>query len=260
MAWDSHDHLWVSNAFDGRYTLFDSTGAFLDVVPRPIHGLARLRHDLLFLAPDMLLDEAGEAGGAVFLSVDTLGVVIDTLTRIRRPERPHVPPVPSFDHSASRYLDDLVWTVAPDATIWMSRVGRLRLVQLSLDGDTLRVVETHHRNEAPDPSVQTHVAHEYAKMGVDVSDFGVIQPLVQAIHVLDDGHVLVQIAETPGEASELFDVFDPRGRYLGEMRLGFRITPVGLPGMRGDTLVAVAIGDMDVPFLVRAVFQRGEGR
>ncbi len=36
MAWDRLDRLWVADPFRSRYTGFDSTGAFVQTVPRPI--------------------------------------------------------------------------------------------------------------------------------------------------------------------------------------------------------------------------------
>lgn len=257
MAWDPAYRLWVANGFSGRYTVFDSAGEFLKTVPRPIHVLARNQHDLHFLDAGTLLDEGFDRGAALLLEVDTTGTVLDTVVRMPFPDRPRVFLPHGFDRNLVLYLNSQVWTVAPDMTVWVAHTGQLRLVHLDLNGDTLAVVETRHRDSSLDSENRNRVIREFAKLGVDESEYEPVRPVVQAIHVLDGGTVLVQIVEEVGQPSSLFDVFDPEGRYLGELRLGFRMTQLGLPATRGDTIVAVGIGAMDVPFVVRVVLERG---
>jgi hypothetical protein len=55
-----------------------------------------------------------------------------------------------------------------------------------------------------------------------------------------------------------FDVCEPDGRYLGMVRApeGFATNP--RPVMRGDTVWAVVRGELDVPYIVRLLVERGE--
>jgi hypothetical protein len=83
-----------------------------------------------------------------------------------------------------------------------------------------------------------------------------VPALVQAIRVLGDGHLLVQIAEEFDAPGHNFDVFDPEGLFLGTLRTDLMIEPGAGIDFRGDTLVAVTVGTLDVPYVVRAVIQR----
>ena len=40
---------------------------------------------------------------------------------------------------------------------------------------------------------------------------------------MDDGHILVGIIKRVGEDPRTFDVFDPKGLFLGSIDLGFRL-------------------------------------
>jgi len=83
-----------------------------------------------------------------------------------------------------------------------------------------------------------------------------VRPVAQTIHVSHDGHVLAQIADEHDRPGRELDVFDPSGRYLGSMPLGFRMSTWGIPAIAGDTIVAVAIGELDVPYVLRLTIQR----
>ena len=73
---------------------------------------------------------------------------------------------------------------------------------------------------------------------------------------MDDGHLLVQVTEVVGESSPVFDVFDPHGRYLGEIDLGFAPTPFGLSTSRGDLFLSPMLGQLDVPYAVLVRLER----
>lgn len=86
------------------------------------------------------------------------------------------------------------------------------------------------------------------------------RPVVQALHVPEDGHLLVQIEDVAGsEASGVLDVFDPVGRFLGSMELGFCLTRAGIPAIFGDTIVGVHVGSLDMPVPVRGTILRKPG-
>jgi hypothetical protein len=257
MAWDPAGQLWVANAFNGRYTVFDTSGNVVKTVPRPVHGQARFQAQLIFRSSSELLDEAvGPAGKVFLLKVDTLGSVVDTLLTIAQPDRPLFRIPPGFDRTAVQYLPLLVWRIAPDGTVWMAESGQLRLIQTTITGDTIRIVETRHRERSLDGALREHLEREFRKVDVDLGRYRLVWPLVQSINVLDDGTVLVQIADEPGVPGHLLDVFDRDGRYLGPLDLGFRMTLRGAAATAGDTLLAVALGESDVPYVVRMTIER----
>lgn len=77
--------------------------------------------------------------------------------------------------------------------------------------------------------------------------------------MIDGGYLLVQLVDTPGAPSSRFDVYDPEGRYLGELDLGFPAERLGSLGSRGDLVVAPMLGDADVPYVVLVELIRPEG-
>ncbi len=257
MGWDGLQRLWVAEGFNGRYTVFDSTGTLIKTVPRQMRSAARWQHRLVFDGFGGSFVDEGAAGEAVtLLRVDTTGSVVDTFPQLRKPARPSFFLPSGFDREVLQYLPNLVWTVAPDATIWFAESGELRLFQRTLEGDTIRIVETQHRKASLDSRTERVIEREFSKAGLDESDYSVVRPLVQTIHVLDDGHILVQIIEEVGQDGRVFDVFDPDGRFLGSMPMGFRMTGRGIPALVGDTVLAVALGRFEVPYVVRATIRR----
>jgi len=263
MGWDPLHRLWIANGFNLRYTVFDSTGTFLKTMPRPIRGMKRPQFPLVFDSSGSLLDEGLGIGLVRLIRVDTAGARVDTLPPIRYPDRPWGGAIipPDFDRSVLRYLPELRWVVARDHTVWVAETGELRLVQRTWEGDTIRIVETRHRDPSLDDGTRQRIDRELKKIGWDGSEVPLAHPIVHGIHIMDDGHILVQIVEEVGHrGSGLVDVFDPQGRFLGSMRLGFKMTNRGMPALFGDTLVGIHVGEHDVPYLVRAVIERPEGR
>jgi hypothetical protein len=124
-----------------------------------------------------------------------------------------------------------------------------------MSGDTLRIVETSHRKAELSGSTRRMVDRELSKLGSNL-EYDLVHPIVESLDVLTDGHVLVRIVEEVGAGSDLFDVFDPEGRYLGPLRFGFELPRRSMSAFAGDTIITVAIGEYDVPYVVRAHIRR----
>ncbi|MDE2793665.1 MAG: 6-bladed beta-propeller [Gemmatimonadota bacterium] len=267
MTWDGADRLWVGAGQGGRYHVFDSTGVFQKSVARPVHAAASLQHPLFWENAGSVVEEAAGEGVVLYLRTDTLGHLIDTAAVIRRLERPpalqDLLPLPtwkSFRLVEGHYVPRLRWSRAPDGMIWSAASGELRLAQTTPNGDTLRIIETSHRSAEFDAADRAVIAEGLAEAGISRDDVELVRPLVGAIHVMDDGHILVGIIERVGEASSIFDVFDPEGFFLGTVDLGFSLPDRGVPSFVGDTIIAVTPGDLDLPYLVRATIKRPRER
>jgi len=79
--------------------------------------------------------------------------------------------------------------------------------------------------------------------------------------VLDDaGNLWVQLVAEADEEGRLFDVFDPEGRYLGEVLLPFPVEFFPAPIIRDGYMYAVMEDELEVPFLVRGRIERPAGR
>ncbi len=264
LAWDGSDRLWVAEGMSGRYHVFDSTGTYQKSVPRPVHYLARLQHPLVWDPAGAIVDEGVSDDAVVlYLRVDTLGQLVDTAAAIPMLANPPalrdvrtMPTWESFSLVRAHYVPRRWWSLAPDGTVWSAVSGHLRLVQTTRSGDTLRIVETSHRPAELDAGDRAVIAEGLAEAGISRGDIELVRPVFDAIHVMDDGHILVGIIEEVGEDPGTFDVFDPVGIFLGTLDLGFVIPDRNIPALVGDTIIAVTPGDLDLPYLVRATIKR----
>ena len=263
LAWDGRDRLWVAD-WRGVYHLFDSTGTFQKTVPRRVSAFRHLMHPLMWEAGGTLVEEAADDDRAVlYLRFDTLGHLVDTMAVIPTPEPSrsvgNVRLRPSWESArfvVRHYERHLRWSLAPDGTIWSSETGRLRLVQTTPDGDTLRIAETSHRPAEFDEADRAVIAEGLQEAGISGSDVELVRPVVGGIHVMDDGHILVEIIERVGEDPSTIDVFEPNGYFLGSVDLGFTLSDRNIVALVGDTIIAVTAGALDVPYLVRATIKR----
>lgn len=264
MGWDDSGQLWVPNAFDGRYTVFDSLGNLIKTTSS--YGRRGVRGLLYHLHVDSLglVDQFATASGVQLVRRDTAGNAMDTLMLIRYPraDEPSGEPLLSFMTSDTtslalrRFLPQLKWVVAHDGSVWHARSDSLRLIHRSPDGDTLKVVQATHRRAAFSDAEGRMVEH--ARTDLD-RKMEFAPQLIQAIYPLDDGHVMVQIPDEMNQPGTEMDVFDPEGIFLGSVRWPFPPHPRSLSALRGDTIYAVTIDSLDVPYVVRAIISRPEG-
>lgn len=263
LAWDGQGRLWVADSYVGRYALFDSAGAWLGSVPRPVRSVARLQHALVLESGGSLVDESAQGGGVRFVRVDGTGTVTDSLAFLPQPRTSllerlfTLPEQDAFKHVVRYYRPKLRWSLAPEGTVWMARSGELTLIQLDLaTGDTLRVVHTAHRRPPLTDEDEEAIRRGLAEVGVERAELELVRPVVQSVHVLEDGFVLVQVVDEVGVEASTFDVFDPSGDYLGSVDAGFGTSELGIPALVGDTIVAVARGADDAPWVVKAAIRR----
>lgn len=258
MGVDSRGRVWVSQPFQYRYTVFDSSGAFLRTVPRPRAptSLPRLPTGLVFLGDGTFIDETASGDTVIFVRRDTMGTMLETHPLLVRPGYPRFFISPVLDpesrallHEAMAFLPGVVWAIAPDGTVWYSEQGRLVLHHLSLAGDTLATVTGPHRAR----EISARISKAFRAVGAHPGDFRLAFPEVQAIRVGDDGRVMVQIAAEANEDGRVFDVFSPDGAYLGHVDVHLRIPARGFPALFGDTIVGVGLDERAAPYLVRGV-------
>lgn len=265
MAWDGSDRLWVAD-FAGRYHVFDPRGALQKTVRRVARAVRRMQQPLVWEPAGTLVEEVAGDEAVLYLRVDTLGQLRDTVAVLPTPDlsggfsyRRLPPDLETARQVHARYTPRHVWSLAPDGTIWSARTGQLRLVRTGRSGDTIRIVETSHRRAEFDQVDRSTIAEGLREAGISRGDVELVRPVVQRIDVMDDGHILVGIIEQVGEISSTFDVFDPEGFFLGTIDLGLTIANSNLPALVGDTVVAVTAGELDLPYLVRVTIERPDG-
>lgn len=261
IGFDPIGRLWVSQP--NRYTLFQRDGEFIETRLRPLRAYPRPLHRLHFESDLDVIDEAGTAEALLPVRVDSSGLGADTLPGIPHPRLPpeilsaRIPRGSDYRTAVINLLPRLVWTVGPDQTIWFARSDELRLYQRSLEGDTIRVIETSHREEGMTRRQASTVRRGLQEMGLDPGlEEAFVRPIVRNIFVTDDHYVLVQIADPEPEDERQLDVFDPQGRFLGTVVAPFALTRRGIPDIRGDTIVGTTLGRYDVAYVVRGIIDR----
>lgn len=262
IGWDGRNRIWVGEPFNGRYSLFDSTGAFVETVRRPWIGTLNTTAALR-VASDGSFIEAVIGDDIQYVRFDPESATADSLTALKKPPPPRqAGPIRSNNPEAYRpfinnYIERLRWTLSNDETVWTSLKGSLRLAQLDLStGDTLRIVETSHRRVSLSSYDEGVIERGVAELRAARRDFPIIRPIVEAIHVLEDGHVLVLVVESTEMMTHAFDVFSPEGAFLGTLPLDFQVARRSRISSRGDELLLVTTDDMDVAYVVVAELVR----
>jgi hypothetical protein len=267
LRWDDDGRLWVVDHGNARYAIFDTTGAYQTLVRRT-SGYVRVPWPGGFEGAGRLYDVANIAGpnsttwteGLIAFRVDSQDPVPADTFRIpdfqgdvfealnQHGQRSMAVPVP--------FAPRLVWHFEPRGALWAAITGHYRIARLNAAGDTTRIVERAFR-----PAPVTAADREDALANLDwfTSQGGKIDPAripstKPAIHSLftdPDGYLWVQPITTPEEQGRLIDLFDPDGRYLGELRLPFKIGYFP-PLIIGDRLYAITQDEMEVQYVVRA--------
>jgi len=141
----------------------------------------------------------------------------------------------------------LIWTLAPDGTLWMAMSDSLRLIHRTLGGDTLGIIETRHR-----PSVFSDSEKVAVRRVAGMYEHVAFAPdIVQSLHASDNGLLFVQIAGDMGQPGKEVDVFGSEGQYVGSFRLQIPIQPLSQTDFVGGHFSYVGVGPLDVPVVVQ---------
>lgn len=144
----------------------------------------------------------------------------------------------------------------PAGFAWAGVQDEYRLTKLSLDGDTVLVLEL---DVEPTPlssqerdSIIEGIRSAFSRgPSVDV-DWSEIppdhHPLIENLTV-DDRSRLWVLRWSPDETA-VWDVFSPDGELLTRVESGFRVFKDHPPVVRGDRFLAVATDDLDVQYVV----------
>ena len=261
MGWDDQQRLWIAGG-RGRYTVFGASGKLLQTYPRPGIGSSRRQYPLVFEEAGTFIDEVPEAGGIRFLRMGADGEIVERLGRLSSEVADGLPPISpgqeAYRYALNHYQPRNRWAVTPHGTAWVVRTDKLQLYELDLrTGERLRVVQTVHRDGLKlSREDEKRIREGLAEAGLRRADVHLARPIVQSIHLTDDGFVLVQIAEEVGEDGNAFDVFSPVGQFLGTVIMPFRPPPQSGFTVDGDTLLGVAVTELDEPYVVRATIVR----
>jgi hypothetical protein len=268
LAWDPQGRLWVVDQQGERYTLFDTTGRVVEDHPR----------QLLFYG--WMWRGGVDTAGRLYEDYTKRGTSqpVNVLLRFNRAfTSADTFPLPQYDVQVSftfsrgtsrtfmsiPYAPGLHWKVDPRGYLWFGVGDVYRIVQRSLEGDTLRIIE---RVVAPAPvtsgELDSAVAGIVAQVGrgtdVDRSRIPRVKPTFLGLWLDDAGRTWVAPSVRAGEPSHVLDVFDPEGRYLGRVTLLFSVSPYKPLVIRRDRFYTTSEDADGVPYVVRARVVRGQ--
>lgn len=255
LMWGAEGWLWVPDPGNGRYTAFDTAGAYVT---------NRRRRASFYRVPFIGM-------------IDTLGRFYDTGLRpshdgtsseaILRFASDTTPPdtlaLPEFEGDVFEipgrmtvpvpFSSTLLWRLAPGPVLWFGRTGEYRLFGLRWNGDTTLIVE---RDYDPPPVTDEERERAVRQLSWFTRQGGQVVPgRIPRYHraftdlTIDDaGYLWVSPSRQPPSGST-FDVLDTAGRYLGAVSSSLEL---GTPRLiLGSTMYAVASDSLDVPYVLR---------
>lgn len=263
--------LWVPDHGANRYSLWSTDGEPLETrrTSFPVYGYlwhgtfdpaGRLVDRSLVFGPDVerhriLRRHRPDAGS------------VDTLPHPSRPpgwETPHY----RFEHGggggvmgvpfAARFL----WRLDRRGHVWFGTSDRYRIVQRTLEGDTVRVL-----TGRLEPVPVTREERERAEQDVldfrdrigggeaDLSRIPEHKAPIQGLSFDDRGRLWVRLAPEQ-EGTARFDIFNRRGRWQASAVAGFPVPEARTPVVRDSLLYVVVRDSLDVAHVVRALIER----
>ena len=259
LTFDREGRLWLAEERNNRYTVFTAAGDFVETHRRPLgHTLTRgvLRFSL---GGDLYELSTVGTRGAFRLAVTDSVAVRDTS------------PLPAANVVAFReatgtgeqllaivpFSPRQVATIGLAGEPWVSSGESYRLVQLSPDGDTTRVIEKSGGAVPLSPEERAKAesdADRYTREGYEVDrtlipDF---HPAMSAITVADNGEIWVRRVSSGGsttgtERAFVYDVFGPEGVFLGSVPAPFALSPA--PHITTTHIAGVVMGLDDIPLV-----------
>jgi hypothetical protein len=279
IAWGPGGALWVADPRNARYSLFDTAGRFLSTYSRSALGYA-FEWDGSFDERGHLFEPSRSRGVTAYVEyrIDSTAATASADDEVGyRPGT--LVPVDTFELPPSTlgtyriefargsmiigvpYAPRLVWRFDGRHGVWIANSDSYRLVNRSLDGDTVRIVErdlapvslTDAERAVAESSV-TSVGSGDADLGprkgspADLSRIPAVKPAFETFVVDDRGYLWVARTADAGRRlgqPTVFDIFDPEGRFLGSLDLPIATTNP-TPLIRSERAVGVAIDSLGV--------------
>jgi hypothetical protein len=259
---DDVGRMWVADVMNARFTVLDTAGAVLETHRRPHPGggnrpLWGFDGEGRLLESELRIVEGGSRES--ILRLDPGLVPVDTFP---------LPPTADPRHLRELRVERTVMRmevpltpmgvvgVGPDHRLWTGRSDAFRLVERTLEGDTLRVVE---RGWTPEPVTVEHRASALEEVAwfleaggeLDPGEIPSTLPAFRDLLVDHRGRPWVVAATGPRMAPwDRFHLFEADGRYLGEVEVDPPMAPG--PVLFGDEAVWATVRDeLGVLYLVR---------
>lgn len=204
-------------------------------------------------------------GEMVFVALDTTGAAVDSMAGPWNPLNPDRNNPATWNITTSRgqhasigvpFYARQLYILTPRLRVWSTTEGdpSYRVTRWVPGADTSLVIET----ERPSPPVDFQVADSIARAyeerfgaALDRSKIPEIAPAIEALFADDEHRLWVQVRMTD-DSIHTFDAYDAGdGEYLGTLVTPHRIETRPWPVIRDDTVWAVVLDELDVPYVVR---------
>jgi sugar lactone lactonase YvrE len=267
---DAEDRLWVLDRQSARYSLFDTAGTFEASYPREayfmrtgqIWGVDRSGELVDSWEPGDV-DPSGPHQTGLFRFHPATG---DRDSLFLPPfDRPSYEGMVRRGSTTNRFLFPVPFApeelLSLDARgfVWRAMSGTYEVAQLSPTGDTVRLVRREYQpipvtDEDRDRALdRIRAAMDGGELRLDPSRVPSVRPALNGMLVDDRGYLWVAAVGQAHAGGLGLDVFDPEGRYLGQVSTPMRswwVSPRAL--VRGVHLYYLTTDSLDVPYVVRA--------
>jgi hypothetical protein len=258
MAWGPDGHLWICDVGRSAYSLFLKNGDFVEqrsrrtggpTIPWPgrFDDRGRLYDEGLSgndPSPErVLLRFASDAPDA---TSDTFPLPQYEAQFVDLPARPGL-------KAWLPYSRRLVWLVERDGHLRFAFSDQYQVFRREPGGDTTLVVSVDTDPRPVTGQERTAVIEEFRRYGASLApdDVPPNQPVLDGFQVDNQGRLWVGVVDNEVQRGRLrIDVFGAKGNHLGSLSsdLDLRFWPP--PAIRGNRILAVALGPGDVPMVV----------
>lgn len=284
IGFDAQGRLWVRD--QSRYSIFDDVGTLQETIPREPGG-GGSRH-VTFDAEGWIIetewmrpgntrivrgrpDVEGYVGtpGIGFFRRDVPREHADTLPPIVGPvfdlrESARVPPVLREANAISggnmatlglrdlqSFVPDIIFRMGGDS-IWFAHSNGRQIHLRTLAGDTIRHYEVTRTPPPLSRAERSLIAERLGPVERRTNEWAYGRQVIRALVPVGDQNLLALIEEEPGKPSSLFEVYGASGRPIGTLRLNVPIDWRSEIAVRGNTLVAVTLDELDVKYVFHA--------
>lgn len=263
LAWGPDENLWIVDPPNNRISVFDHAGTFLTshhqpggfvimpwpgrfdragsyYSPVPLQGLGDfrmglVRYDTAFTPGDTLIPPEDPVDREYFELRGNGGHIMASIP----------------------YSGSFMTRLSAQGTFVGVLTDEYRFIEISGRGDTLRTI-TREFEPLPVTGEDRDSARAdmewFTRQGghIDLSKLPDHKPAVQSFLWDDEDNLWVIPVTERALERRVAQVFDPDGRYLGEVALPFQLRTNPVPVIRRGTMYAVTSDELDVPFVVRA--------
>lgn len=264
LRWLPGHLLLVVDYGNARYSVFDTIGSFLTSARRnlpPQHIPWRGAVDGKGNVYEWItVREAGQSDPReVLVRLDSAFVVQDTFD-IAVPEIETL--TVTVDGGLARYSIPFGptlrwWLDAERAEFWRAGSADYHLVKTSFTGDTLMLLERAYEPVTVLPDERDDAIEELADQGLQLTRSQVPErkPAFSYFVVDSEGNLWVR---TTVKAGVVFDLFDPIGRYLGQVESPVELEPIPAPVVTSEAVYGVVRDSSHVEYVVRLEIERSE--